>query len=329
MKKVEYKILNFSTVSCGNLYAPVVERTLNLISKNGRTGMIIPHSSICTDRMSPLQDIFKDKGLWLSSFDIRPSKLFDGVDQRLLIYVIDLNSAVASTSSYHRWQTEYREFLFSTLEYIENSTHIVPNSIAKTSRQIELDILEKITIQMMLKEQYGVSKPVYYHNAPRYFIKSMKMPPYFWNEKDGEKVSVHIKSLMFKSDDMNKIVGSILTSNIFYLWFILFSNCRDFVNREIDYFPFSLNSLTRQNADILCSLFDELNEDFSKNKSKKETYYKATGKVIYDEFYPKKSKPIIDEIDKVLAKHYGFTEEELDFIINYDIKYRMGGELEE
>jgi len=39
---------------------------------------------------------------------------------------------------------------------------------------------------------------------------------------------------------------------------------------------------------------------------------------------PKNSKPIIDEIDKVLAKHYGFTEEELDFIINYDIKYRMG-----
>ena len=28
--------------------------------------------------------------------------------------------------------------------------------------------------------------------------------------------------------------------------------------------------------------------------------------------------------DILLAKHYGFTEEELDFIINYDIKYRMG-----
>ena len=44
--------------------------------------------------------------------------------------------------------------------------------------------------------------------------------------------------------------------------------------------------------------------------------------------YRKKlSKPIIDEIDELLAKHYGFTEEELDFIINYDIKYRMGDEL--
>ena len=28
-----------------------------------------------------------------------------------------------------------------------------------------------------------------------------------------------------------------------------------------------------------------------------------------------------------LARHYGFTDEELDFIINYDIKYRMGADL--
>ena len=28
----------------------------------------------------------------------------------------------------------------------------------------------------------------------------------------------------------------------------------------------------------------------------------------------------------MLAQHYGFTDDELDFIINYDIKYRMGQE---
>lgn len=53
----------------------------------------------------------------------------------------------------------------------------------------------------------------------------------------------------------------------------------------------------------------------------------TTGKVVYDEYYPKLSKPIIDQIDTLLAQHYGFTHEELDFIINYDIKYRMGKEL--
>ena len=55
-------------------------------------------------------------------------------------------------------------------------------------------------------------------------------------------------------------------------------------------------------------------------------YDKRANGNIY-EYKISKSKPIIDEIDKVLAKHYGFTEEELDFIINYDIKYRMGDEL--
>jgi hypothetical protein len=47
------------------------------------------------------------------------------------------------------------------------------------------------------------------------------------------------------------------------------------------------------------------------------------------------SKPILDEIDRMLAVYYGFTEEELDFIPsarlragNYDINYRMGREAE-
>lgn len=66
---------------------------------------------------------------------------------------------------------------------------------------------------------------------------------------------------------------------------------------------------------------------FQKHKIRKECQYKTTGKVVYDEYTPSNSKPIIDEIDKVLAEHYDFTDEELDFIINYDIKYRMGKQL--
>ena len=38
----------------------------------------------------------------------------------------------------------------------------------------------------------------------------------------------------------------------------------------------------------------------------------------------RKQHSLFEDIDRVLMQHYGFTEEELDFIINYDIKYRMG-----
>ena len=62
------------------------------------------------------------------------------------------------------------------------------------------------------------------------------------------------------------------------------------------------------------------------NKLVKNRFY-GSSQVFYEEYYPSKSKDVIDEIDKALAKHYGFSDEELDFIINYDIKYRMGNEL--
>lgn len=39
--------------------------------------------------------------------------------------------------------------------------------------------------------------------------------------------------------------------------------------------------------------------------------------------------PIIDQIDTVLAEHYGFTPEELGLIINCDIKHRINRKLEE
>jgi hypothetical protein len=39
--------------------------------------------------------------------------------------------------------------------------------------------------------------------------------------------------------------------------------------------------------------------------------------------------PTNEKDDFILVKHYSFTDEELDFIINYDIKYRMGRDSEE
>ncbi len=65
-------------------------------------------------------------------------------------------------------------------------------------------------------------------------------------------------------------------------------------------------------------------EDYKSKSQMKPKKSSKTGNIEYQEFYPRFSKPIIDEIDRVLARHYGFTDEELDFILNYDIKYRMG-----
>lgn len=64
--------------------------------------------------------------------------------------------------------------------------------------------------------------------------------------------------------------------------------------------------------------------DFKENSVIKTVNYKKWGQMSIQNIFPRLSKPIIDQIDEVLADHYGFSDEEMDFIINYDIKYRVG-----
>lgn len=68
---------------------------------------------------------------------------------------------------------------------------------------------------------------------------------------------------------------------------------------------------------------NELSATLTKCFSAHTTQRRKSGLLI-DSIDAKPCKSIIDGIDSVLAQRYGFTDEELDFIINYDIKYRMG-----
>ena len=77
--------------------------------------------------------------------------------------------------------------------------------------------------------------------------------------------------------------------------------------------------IDRTGIERLAIIASELMEDIRTNSQ-----IRKQGSLLIQETYPRKSKEIIDRIDSVLAEHYGFTDEELDFIINYDIKYRKG-----
>ena len=323
-----YRIEGYKTEECGNLYAFVIERCNWILNDAGKTGMIIPHSSICTDRMSSLYNIFKKCGGWYSTYDTRPAKLFDGVDQRILIYILGDGNSTYTTQYYH-WYTEYRPVLLSTIEYTNGLFFDDYVSLSKVTNRQQRSILDKTLANDKLVKLYNKQSGhrIFYHGAPRYFTRGTTFAPYFYNEKDGEKLSVSIRSISFESKSNAKIASCILCSSLFFFWFVSTSDCRHLNSREVDNFPYSQShdNLFTSEMSELC---DKLMNDFEKNKYRKNTYYKATGQVVYDEYYPKLSKPVIDEIDKVLAKHYGFTEEELDFIINYDIKYRMGDELE-
>ena len=332
--KNDYTVRGYETESCGNLYAYVTERCFEILHPVGRMGKIVQLPIVCTDRMKPLQKyFFKHSNIvYFANFDDRPARLFDGLEHiRATIFTAQRgmsNFCKAYSTSYNRWYSEVRPILFDFLSFAEISGDLMEGAIPKIGQPFAKAIRQRIikygpmTNYLSAKSRY----PAYFHNAPQYWIRAMDFAPYFWNEREGEQISSHLKSLFLTSKtDVMPSVG-VLNSSLFYWWFITLSNCRDLTAREIEIFPIGLDQMAEDINQKLSNRSGQLMKDLKKFSQRKECYYQATGKVVYDEFYPKHSKPIIDEIDRVLAEHYGFTDEELDFIINYDIKYRMGRE---
>ena len=330
----EYQVKGFLTERCGNLYAYMLEQSYNILHKSGMLGMIVQLSYSCTERMQPIQNMSLEQSgsLWLSHFDDRPAKLFDGLEHIRATIIISekSNSGIRLSNStvYNRWHSEARSHLFQTIWF--NSIpplQLVPaGTIPKIGLQPDTDVLQRISRFSNIGKNFhrAGEDTVYFHNSPQYWVRSMDFVPYFWNERDGEHISRQVKSLKLTTSDDAAVVVAMLNSSLFYWWFLILSDCRHLNLREIESFPIGLDLMPKAMKHRLVQLTAELMESLRRHSQRKETRYQATGKVVYDEFDQKPSKPIVDEIDRVLAKHYGFTDEELDFIINYDIKYRMG-----
>ena len=325
-----YKLDNigYKTLECGNLYAIVFERCLNISHVHSFTGMIVQLPIVCSDRMKNAQALLSIRNSWIYTFDDRPGKLFDNLEHiRATIFLTTNNEGTVYGTKYNRWYSETRKSLFQLQAPF--SAIILDGTIPKIGNVIANNIFAKMLCQKSIANYYSSKSKniIYYHNAPQYFARFTDFVPYFVNSNGETVISSHVKPIYVNIAEDTDIILSVLNSTLFYWYNLLCSNCRDLTLREINSFPITLDKVNDDNRKELFKLSKQLMKDYNRNAIRKTCFYKATGKVEFDEYHPNKSKPIIDEIDKVLAKHYGFTEEELDFIINYDIKYRMGDEL--
>ena len=340
--KKDYEIKGYQTEKCGNIYAFTMEKSVKIIKNNGKLGLIIPLSFATTNRMKPLQKLFIDRyKIWCSFFDVYPSKVFAGAKQRLVIVLTnsknytnkinkEINKDEIFTTKYNRWKPLERDNLMENIFYCVSVYQDTISTVYKIDNLIYLTILSKL--HQKSKANYSQQKSnvsFYVHRIPYNYIKAFNFIPYFYNEIDGEKKSEDYKPYYLKNDELADVVLSVLNSNLFFVWWYILFEGYHCGKHEIENFPIGLDTMSTDIKNKLITLTDKLMKDYQKNSFRKEASYKTTGKVIYEEYYPKLSKPIIDEIDKILAEHYGLTQEELDFIINYDIKYRMGKELAE
>jgi hypothetical protein len=316
----------------------VLERSLVLLSpkSNSGLGMIVPISLVCTQRMQKIQETISDysKEVWVSNYAERPSKLFEGAEVLLTILLTRTGkgNALMHSTGFTKWASEERPFLFGKTSYFSVPKKAKPYIIPKYGSTLENGILRKMQLQNKHLGNFFRPKtpyPVYYRiGGGRYWkIFTNFQPKFTLNGKLS--VSSRENYLYLDSEKERDAAIAVLSSSLFFWYFILTTNGRDLNPSDLNEFPIDISSMQKPDLENLALLSKSLMKDYAKNSELKEKTSSLTGKIIYQEFYPRQSKPIIDEIDRALARHYGLSDEELDFIINYDVKYRMGAELEE
>ena len=321
-KKVNYSLnpMNYRTCKSKNIYSICMERSINLQNFSSRLGMIIPISLVSGKGYRDIADILFSKGTsWISHYSNRPAKLFQGVEQRLTIYIGTKKGRDIFSTKYNHWYEQERNFLLQNITYIFLQDYhkfhtFFPLKIGKAQ---SLNIIEKIfNGSNSIVDLLGFSKNgVWYHDGPTYWIRVLPFEP-IGNQSNR---SSHYHRLRGKNNIDDLLLYSILISNLFYFYFKIYSNCRDLGITNIENFHFP-QSLLQSNFSKITEQISERLENTAKLCSRRY----ASGYIEYMEYYPAQCKDLIDQIDRIFAQHYGFTDEELDFIINCDIKYRMG-----
>lgn len=334
----KYSISGYSTLECGNLYANVMERSYSILKEHGTFGMIVPLSGVTTKRMLPLQKLLSNKSAYLYTLFIEgttnPSVFFVGVKVQLAIHITQKNTKSKNLESfstnYLRAYASERESFFERVPLYPLKAQSTNGVIPKLSIHLEEAIIEKTGRTGSKISHYlspGTGEKMYYRRLGNFFFKLAFTEPPIYRINGKSQLSSTVE-VVTTQNISSATFAALINSSLVYWYWVQFSNVMDFKIGNISNLYFDLSNLDKQTQGKLDALAKKLLQDLKKHSIIGTESRKGGDEIIeVARYYPQESKSIIDEIDKVLAQHYGFTDEELDFIINYDIKYRMGAEL--
>jgi hypothetical protein len=322
-KAFPYVLRDFVTLRCANLYPCVIERSQQLLAPRGRQGMILPLAAFATRNMIPFIESFRRwfPCSWLSFYHFRPSMLFSGDKVASIPTAIYLAKAQGPEQRFSthliKWSQEQRHLLFSRLSYCRITApsdsanrHYYPKFGHPLENAIMAKVLQHQRIGTYLAKKPNQNK-MFYRSAGGLYWKVFVN--FAWPYKTTSN-----KQCAFEKEYMRDVFVALLNSSLFWWYYTVTFDTFNLKDYMIFGFRFSY---PEEGAVIntLQQLCQQLMEDFQRHAR-----HLKRGNTGSYTIYARKSKAIIDEIDRVLAHHYGFTPEELDFIINYDRKYRTG-----
>lgn len=294
----------------GNIYADVLCNAVCELKSTGVIGFVIPLSFVATSRMQSIrEDMYKKMNrIFILNYADRPDCLFDGVHQKLSILfgIKGQGKCISYTSSYYHWYNSERRDLLNNCKIFPS--HQRDQYIPKIGNVYEDSIFEKIcnvkgeSLLSLLNTQNKQSS-VYLNMRACFWMKAFSFNP---GSKEYKEFGC--------SSEMKPYLLAILNSNLFFLYWTIVSDCWHITNKELSEFFVPTNGVCLDMFRILTSKLERKLERTKKYIGSVQTQY---------EYKHRECKPEIDAIDDALQEIYGLTDDEVAFLKEYKLKYRM------
>lgn len=304
-------------------YTLFIELGYNLLKKNGCFAYIVPISLTSSDSLTGVHRILMNNcdTIRISSYAVRPKPVFENAVVNTSILLFQKTETpcqhLYSTKMHRRGKEFDLQRLIDNLQFLDVRDQVLYGRIPKIGTEIEKEILRKIFHQQKLGNYICNSgSPIIYRFAGgRYF----KVVTNYSNGSSAER------AIYFPNKKFADAIGCILSSNLSFWFYQIFSDNLNWKNYEIE--NFTIPQLSEANISFLDDLYSRYLTDIEEKANVRTTTGESTYNVdSFKEYKIVYSKPIIDEIDDYICPLYGLTQEETDFIKNYEIEFRLAGE---
>ncbi|MBK8115449.1 MAG: Eco57I restriction-modification methylase domain-containing protein [Candidatus Accumulibacter sp.] len=306
-----------------NLYALVSERSIRLATENGAIGLIVQLTSLSSERMRAFRDVMtKSAQVFVLPFPRRPESVFEGVEMPTAIW-LRRRGAVSwlTTSCVRRFYTSERPNALATTQLVSRRLEEPALRISKIDGQVGLSILSKLKSSRVVDILTSKSSEykVFYQEACRYWAKSSTFAPRFI--RNGEAVDQpHGRTIGLSDTAPAGFVNCLLNSSLFYWYYSTLADCEHINDSLVRGFPLPADWSRTDWA----ALSEGIDGELRRSAVPKKIRTKQGHVIEYDEIDGKRARDVIIQADVALTRHFGLSDIEVDYLVNYDIKYRMG-----
>jgi type I restriction-modification system DNA methylase subunit len=315
-------VSTYQTSGIRDISANFVERELQLLEEGGYLGNVTTLRLVYQNSLESFHDLLRDNvhETRIACFAKRPTKVFEGAEVRIALFTGQKQTSDGEgsilTSEYVRFEQSDRDNRLSSVTYENIDDIMLRDRIGGDNGRY--NVIPKIgnsTIKSILNKLKANSGQVFrdrmLDGETEYVFWRREGADYWTNPMLEELYQAREVKPVYFETKLERDAGFLLvSSSIFYLYWVVYGNMHHLNWGQIEAFPFPKLDRLREHEDEISELADDLWVGMVRTFDDELNHFHLTP-----------TKPIIEEVDALFGEMFGLTEEETAYVQNYHAEY--------